>query len=160
MTILISPYSNRLPNGKPSPKNWPQQNWTDLIEQIKKEFHYVHIIQLGIKGEPQIKKTDILLPDLPLERIETLIKDSSFFISVDNFFPHFVSHYENKSGIVIFGPSNPKYFGYLKNKNLYKSDKLFRKNQFWYWDPCDDCNLNNFPTVEEVMVEVRKYLNK
>lgn len=135
MKIVISPFSNlkAMKNGTPHPKNYPY--WPELIKSLK--LHH-EVIQIGITGE-EILTHDFRF-DLSPEQLVELIKEMDLFISVDNFFPHMVHHYYEKlgkSGIVIFSRSNPEIFGYEENKNLLKSKKYLRPDQFLFWDMCE-----------------------
>jgi hypothetical protein len=68
-----------------------------------------------------------------------LTKTWTAFISVENFFPHFV-HYNfkgEKKGIVLFGKSDPEIFGYPENINLLKDKSYLRWDQFGPWEMTD-----------------------
>lgn len=132
MKIIISPYSKQL-RGKdtPHPKNYPF--WPELIQLL--DGH--EIIQIGVKGEGELVPTckfNLSTPDL----IE-LTKDMDCFISVENFFPHFV-HFNfkgEKKGIVLFAKSDPEIYGYPENVNLLKDKKYLRYDQFGPWEYTD-----------------------
>lgn len=131
-TILISPYSRRLRNGKNNPKNFPY--WADLVKRLKAEGYSV--VQVGVAGEPQIDGVDAVKIGLPLKRLAELIKECYAWISVDNFFQHF-AYIEGKKGIVIFSQSDPDIFGHSVNKNLLKDRKYLRDRQFDIWESCE-----------------------
>ncbi len=155
--IVVSPFSNNLPDGKPSPKNWPLENWIELVRLIKEEYPWCHLMQVGTSKESQIKGTDIFFQDRPLEVIAKLVEGSKTFISVDNFLPH-LGNTINKNGIVIWGPSDSRIFGYDNNINLHGDRSLMRKNHFWLWTQCEEIPNEAFPTVEDVMNKLRKIL--
>src|SRR5437016_14422735 len=122
MNIVISPYSSKLHNGNKHPKNYPY--WKELIKSLK---FYHDIIQIGITGEEIL--THNFRFDLKPSQLIDIIKEMDLFISVDNFFPHMVHHYNDKykkNGIVIFSRSNPEIFGYPENVNLLKDKKYLR----------------------------------
>lgn len=154
--ILISPYSNILPNGQESPKNWSKENWIELVNKIKENSDY-NILQIGTFQEEQIKGTDIIFRNRPFEEVKKLIQNSRVILSVDNFLPHFCKTF-NKKCIVIWGPSNPKIFGYKENINLQGDSKYMRRDQFWKWDQCESIDLRVFPSVEQVYNEIIKFL--
>jgi ADP-heptose:LPS heptosyltransferase len=139
--ILIAPYSKRMRNGMPSPKDYPY--WDRLIKLLNKE----PIVQIGIEGEVQ------LVPDfrkgLPIKDIEWLVTQCSYWISVDSFLPHMASHL-GKLGVVLWGPSDPLIFGYPQNLNLLKDRRYLRKRQFEIWET-DSFNPEAFLTPRQVI---------
>lgn len=126
MKIIISPYSQKLRNGKENPKNYPY--WKELIPLISEGNH---IVQIGVVGEEPL--VDNVLFNMPIPELREFIKDMDTFFSVDNFFPHFAHHY-GKHGVVLWGRSNPKIFGYSENLNLFKHVKYFREDQYGMWE--------------------------
>ena len=120
--IIISPYSRKQTDGKESPKNYPF--WKELVSILPGP-----IVQIGQQGEVP------LIPDFRtynFAELKEFIKEMDFFISVDNFFPHFCNHY-GRHGIVLFGTSDPNIFGYPENVNLLKDRKYLRPDQFLWW---------------------------
>ena len=148
--IIISPYSRKIISGKESPKNYPY--WTELIELLNK----YEIIQIGTKEEKQLTKN--FKKDLKLNEIKELIKNSDFFISVDNFLPH-LAHHINKHGVVIFGLSDPNIFGYPENLNILKDRIFLRKNQFSLWDE-SMYNINSFESPARIYDLIAKKYKK
>jgi ADP-heptose:LPS heptosyltransferase len=127
MELLISPYSQNLRNGNRNPKNYPY--WPELIKLLEEAGH--HIIQIGLFNEGALVKD--FRQDLTFKEIEKLIKEVDMWISVDSFLPH-LAHHVGKRGIVIWGKSDYKIFGYEENINIYKDRKYFRINQFDVWE--------------------------
>lgn len=125
--IIISPYSQKLRNGKINPKNYPY--WKELISLIDEQ-----IIQVGVTGEEQ------LVPDfrlnLSMNELKELVLECRTWISVDSFFQHFCWDL-NKPGIVLFGQSDPNIFGHSENTNLLVDRKYLREKQFWLWEQAD-----------------------
>lgn len=128
--IIISPYAQKLRNGKINPKNYPY--WQELVEQLYKNKY--EIVQVGVEGEEQ------LVPDfrknLPLSELAELVNECDTWISVDSFFQHFCWDLK-KPGIVLWSQSNPEIFGHPENINLLKDKKYLRPNQFHIWEQCD-----------------------
>lgn len=125
--IIISPFARKMRNDQPHPKNYPY--WKEVIEQIDEE-----IIQVGVEGEEQ------LVPDfrknLSLTELETLVKQSKTWMSVDSFFQHFCWDIK-KPGVVLFGQSDPIIFGHPENVNLLKDRSYLREKQFWLWEQAE-----------------------
>lgn len=128
MKIIISPFSQKLRNGKENPKNYPFEYWSDVVDVLQKDHE---IIQVGVKGEPQLVPE--FYTNLKMKALKEILDGADTFISVDNFFPHFAHHY-GKRGIVIFSRSNPEIYGYPENINLLKSREHLRPDQFGLWE--------------------------
>lgn len=147
--VVISPYSANLSawGNEPNPKNYPY--WSSIVDYLTSKG--VDIIQIGITPEPKISdKVTQFLKNLHFKEILELIKNSLFWMSVDNFLPHLVQHLTPpKKGIVIFGKSDPNIFGYSTNINILKSREYLRPDQFAYWfnEPFDP---NVFPEPEKI----------
>jgi ADP-heptose:LPS heptosyltransferase len=136
--IVISPYSKKMPSGQSCAKDYPF--WEQLIKLLPGP-----IVQIGLKGEVPLVE-DFRTYSFP--ELKEFIKEMTFFISVDNFFPHFCHHY-GRHGIVLFGTSDPNLFGYPDNVNLLKDRSYLRPDQFlWWYD--EKQNPNAFVSPEKV----------
>lgn len=139
-TCIISPFSRPLRNGKPNPKNYPY--WKELIELLP-----YHVIQIGVKGEEKLVKDCRF--NLSIKELKKLIKDCDLWISVDTFLPH-LAHHVGKSGVVIWGTSDPNIFGYLENKNVIINREKLRSNQFIFWEN-EVFDESVFPKPEQLL---------
>ena len=148
--IIISPYAQRLRNGKINPKNYPY--WQELVEQLYKNKY--EIVQVGVEGEDQ------LVPDfrknLPLAELAKLVNECDTWISVDSFFQHFCWDLK-KPGIVLWAQSNPEIFGHPENINLLKDKKYLRPYQFHLWEQCD-YNKEAFVEPDQVIKYIHDLL--
>ena len=133
MIVLISPYSQKLPEekAKRNPKNYPY--WEEFIFFLKKELPQVNIIQVGVSSEDTLKGIDNVAHNLKPDQLLKLVQSCNAWLSVDNFFQHFCSYYKIPNGFVIFGQSDPKIFGYSINTNVLKNPKYLRPQQFQFW---------------------------
>jgi ADP-heptose:LPS heptosyltransferase len=147
-TIVISPYSRPLRNGKPNAKNWPRKYWDELVGYLRHRNDCV--IQIGVSKETPVLHVNKISYNLPFPDLEKLIKESWVWISVDNFLPHFCHLKKLKPGIVIFGPSDPEIFGYPENINLLKGRQYLREKQFDIWEACE-ANDEAFVFPSDVM---------
>jgi len=93
-----------------------------------KRYPYWEELEDNLSGHAVLKIENKHTEKELLEKIDWC----DVWISIDSFFQHFVSFHNLKPGIVLWGKSDPKIFGYESNKNLYKPDKL-RSNQFLWW---------------------------
>tara|TARA_R110000868_G_scaffold213710_1_gene463838 strand:+ start:175 stop:618 length:444 start_codon:yes stop_codon:yes gene_type:complete len=125
--ILLSPFAKKMRNGKKHPKDYP--HWETLISMIDED-----IVQVGIEGEQQLVAD--FRKNLPLSDLKELVLQCRTWVSVDSFFQHFCWDL-GKSGIVLFGQSDPKIFGHPENINLYADKKFFREKQFWMWEQAE-----------------------
>ena len=149
--IIISPYAQKLRNGKINPKNYPY--WTKLVKELSKNGY--EIVQIGIEGE------DPLVPDfrknLSLTESDKLVKSCDTWIGVDSFFQHFCWDLK-KPGIVLWAQSDPDIFGHSENINLLKDRKYLRKDQFHIWEQCE-YNKHAFVSPDEVMKHIKQIVS-
>jgi len=124
--IIISPYAQKLRNGKKNPKNYPY--WKELLQIIEKN---IHIVQIGLDGEEQL--VDDFRKGLPIAELETLLAECNTWIGVDSFFQH-LAWRKKKRGIVLWSVSDPLIFGHPENINLLKSREYLAENQFLWWE--------------------------
>ena len=122
--IIISPYSQKLPNGKTNPKNYPF--WKELLPLIDD-----HIVQVGVEGEEQLVSD--FRKNLPIQALCELLHQCRTWISCDSFLQHLGWH-EGVRGIVLWSVSDPLIFGHPENLNLLKSRDHLVANQFLTWD--------------------------
>lgn len=153
MKILISPFAQKLRNGKDNPKNFPY--WPELVKLLRDGGF--EVIQIGAAKDTPIEGITEFKQNLKLKEIANLIKECDVWISVDSFLQHLNQYYTKKRGIVIFSQSDPKHFGYPLNNNLLKDKKYLREKQFWLWEQCE-YNKDAFVTAEEVYINVLKEL--
>ena len=112
---------------KQNAKNYPYiQELCDLL--IKDGYH---LIQVGLGSEKRLTGCEYRF-DMPLMDLEKLLKDTGYFLAVDNFLHH-AAHSLGISGIVLFGPSDPEVFGYKDQVNIIKDRSLIRTDQFGFY---------------------------
>lgn len=122
--IIISPYSQKLTNGKTNPKNYPF--WKELIPLIDD-----HIVQVGVEGEEQLVSD--FRKNMTIQALCELLHECRTWISCDSFLQHLGWH-EGVRGIVLWSVSDPLIFGHPENLNLLKSRDHLVANQFLTWD--------------------------
>ncbi|MGC8979009.1 hypothetical protein [Caldisericum sp.] len=154
--VVVSPYAanlNRFGIAN-NPKNYPY--WVEIVKYLK--FKNFKVVQIGVSGEPIIsEEIDEFLVDLPFPQILELLNQCSFWMSVDNFLPHLAQFTKPlKKGIVIWGKSDPKIFGYPNNFNIYKDKKYFRKDQFGYWF-YEEFNPKVFIEPEKIFIVIDSF---
>lgn len=147
--VLIAPYSVKLPNGRPSPKNYP--HWKKLVELLVESGY--EVIQIGVKGEERIDGVGQFITNWPFSKIKDLVNASAVWISVDSWLPHFCHCERLKRGIVLFGQSDPRVFGYSNNINLLRGRDYLRQFQYQSWMDAPD-RPDSFVYAENVMASV------
>ena len=153
--ILIAPYPAKLFNGNISPKSYP--HWPKLVTLLNKEGY--EVIQIGITGEERIEGVSQFITDFPFSKIRELTESCATWLSVDSWFPHFAHYHHLKRGIVLFGPSDNRIFGYRDNVNLLRGRDFLRPNQFESWTQWAP-NPQAFVYAENVIPEVVKLAPK
>ena len=138
--IIISPFVKPLRDGKNNPKNYPY--WETLIEMIDEP-----IIQVGVEGEKQLVSD--FRKNLSISELRKLIQECRTWISCDSFFQH-LAWDEKKTGIVLWGPSDPLIFGHPENINLLKNRSHLAPNQFLWWEATEHKN-ERFVKPKEVL---------
>lgn len=107
MKILINP--GNIQNAKSYPY------WEEFLELVK---------------DQEVKQIKGILPE---QEIIDLVNWCDKWISIDSFLPHLCKYHNLKSGIVIWGKSDPLIFGYPENVNLIKDRNRLRPDQFVFW---------------------------
>lgn len=143
MKILIFPWARGMRNGKPHPKNYPF--WPELIERLQASGH--EVIQTGYPGEPALVQD--VRQGLNLTELAELIKTVDTWIGIDSFGQHYCWDL-GKTGIALFGQSDPVVFGHPENINLLKDRKYLRERQFWLWEQCE-ANDDAWVTPDQVI---------
>lgn len=146
--IIISPYSYTPQH----PKSYPF--WNELIPMLKAEGY--SITQIGKSNEVKLNSVDEYLFDACFKELEDRVKKCKLWISVDSFFPHFVNSItEPIKGVVVWGVSDPKLFGYHYNTNILKSKNNLRQNQIAPWTEVKQ-NPDVFESPEVILDMVKK----
>lgn len=151
-SVIISPYSRGMRNGRENPKNYPY--WPEVIRMLRQNG--LKTIQVGGSGEAKLDCDDFQF-NLPLAELTKLLLNCDTWISVDNFFNHFAT-YHKKRGVVIFGKSDPKLFGYPQNINLLKDRKYLRQHQWEIWE-AEVFDASVFVTPFEVTTAIFQILS-
>lgn len=148
MNILISPYSNELKERR-NAKNYP--HWRELVGLLRLHGHKVY--QIGLPHEQPIG-SDGFLTNYKLNNIKDLLTKFDMFMSVDNFFPHYVNLYrKDMKGFVIFSRSDPKIYGYRQNFNILKDERYLRPDQWGLWKDCEFLE-ESFYTASEILPQI------
>lgn len=124
--IVIAPSSRKLRNGKNNPKNYPF--FKELIALLEKDYDIIQVSSVG--EEALVPNTHF---NCSLDHIKELLKGCALWVSVDSFLQH-LAHHVGKKGVVLWGPSDPRIFGYPNNVNILKDKKYLRIKPFDIWE--------------------------
>jgi ADP-heptose:LPS heptosyltransferase len=128
--ILISPYPAKLRSGIHNAKSYP--HWEELVLMLKENGH--EIIQIGVQGEVRIVGCDQFVINWPYDKLKTLMESCDTFVSVDSFWPHFCHYHRLPRGVVLWGKSDHRVWGYPENENLLRGVEHLREFQYQDWE--------------------------
>ncbi len=121
--VIHTGHSYKFPYGKTPDYEW----WYNLISALPD----CNFFQVGTKKEPSSAEPSRISPDfdlqstnrydlrdeLNLRQVAYLIEKTDTFVAIDSIVTHLSLH-SNKSGVVIWGSSNPRTHGHTHNINL------------------------------------------
>jgi len=128
---------------KESVKNWPEENWSELIQNLKTKFS---IIQLGDDREPTFECIHRYAGKLSMRESAAILSKANYFIGPDSLLMHIANGLEIPSTI-IFGGSRPvNCFGYSENINLSSTPEC---SPCWIHEGYEECQ-NNLICMNEI----------
>lgn len=139
-------------------KNWPLDNWVQLIDSISQDFS---IIQLGDKNEPKLGDITRFAGKYSMRESAALLSQADLFIGPDSLLMH-IANGLNIPSIIIFGGSRPvNSFGYSQNINLSTSPDC---SPCWIHEGYEVCNhelecLHKIST-SDVLTSIELLMNK
>jgi len=128
--VLVSPFCRKMRNGQRNPKEYPW--WPEVVQLLKEKE--VDTEQLAVKDDPDLVGCTTRHNDLSATELRKIIEETNTWLSCDSFLPHFVNAYKLKPGVVVWGKSDPRVFGYMSNKNLLRDERCLREHQFNFWE--------------------------
>lgn len=146
-----------------SMKSWPIDYWGDFVFHFKRMYPKIKVIQLGGPKHRQIKNVDENLAGrLSFETSLRYLKSSLIHIDGDSGLVHARHLFKNPS-IVIFGPTNIRYFGYPENINIPPSfcgDCWWKKGNWMQFCPEGHPSAKCMESTEtsRVLFEISKLL--
>ena len=134
-------------------KNWPQENWLELIQNLKANFS---IIQLGDDKEPIFEGVHRYAGKLSMRESAAILSYASYFIGPDSLLMH-IANGLNIPSTIIFGGSRPvNCFGYADNINL---SITLECSPCWIHHGYDECR-NDLKCLNQISVsQVLKSFN-
>ena len=94
-------------------KLWPEENYSELLGMLKSVFNDIGTVRVGFRtGEDIINNIDIdLTGKTNLGELIVILKNSKLLISSEGGLVH-LNHFTGGKSVVIYGPTDEKYFGY------------------------------------------------
>ena len=127
-------------------KNWPEANWSKLIQNVKASFS---IIQLGDDREPIYEGTHRYAGKLSMRESAAILSKARYFIGPDCLLMHIANGLDIPSSI-IFGGSRPVgCFGYSENVNLKSAPEC---SPCWIHQGYESCG-HDFMCMTAISVE-------
>lgn len=102
-------------------KQWPRENFDQLVSLLHETFPAMEIVQLGGADAEQIDGCDRYLLGKSLELVKYVLKESLLHIDIEGGLVHIATQLGTKC-IVLFGPTPLECFGYPENINLRAGD--------------------------------------
>lgn len=97
---------------------WPTSHWQKLIHLLKAKFPDIKVVQVGGKDCPVYAEADVCLAGkTELTDLPELLNNALCHVDTESGLVH-LAQFLNVRSAVLFGPSDVRFFGYAKNKNL------------------------------------------
>jgi hypothetical protein len=112
-------YDTNVTSGCRSTKQWSERNWRALVSEFKAKHPELMIVQIGGSNSE------------PIDGIDVNLIDKANFHHAAWLLKYAACHVDNESGlvrlaremggraVVIFGPTDPNFFGFTENVNLH-----------------------------------------
>ena len=97
---------------------WPNPYWRKLLQQIKRQFPQITLVQLGPQGNPFYDEADVcLVGQTQLTELPSLLFGARLHLDTESGLVH-LAQYTFAPSVVLFGPSEKDFFVYTRNTNL------------------------------------------
>ena len=104
-------------NEKIIAKQWPRENFEELVQRIKRIYPALSIVQLGVTDAYNLEGVDRYILGRPLGVAAHVLKKSLVHIDIEGGLVHLATQLGTKC-VVLFGPTLEKFFGYEQNINI------------------------------------------
>ncbi len=106
-------------NIKNETRQWPEEYYRRFVRLLKDKYPEVQIIQIGSKKQTPISGVDIDLRDqTDMEEAFSLLKHAKLHISQEGGMVHARHFLGGGTSVVLFGPTDERFYGYPENINL------------------------------------------
>lgn len=103
---------------------WPLTYYNKIIKEIKQTNPNIKIVQLGGKAADDNKMSDVdmnLSEKTTFQELLVLLKNAELHIDGECGMVHLRHFLSSKPSIVVFGPTNEQFLGYVENYNIRSS---------------------------------------
>lgn len=105
-------------NGRRPLKCWPVEKWRALAQQLKAKYPGVWLVQLGGRNSPKFDFADVcLVGQTAVADLPALLQGSLLHIDAESGLVQLTRGLDTRC-VVLFGPTDPAFFGLAKNVNL------------------------------------------
>lgn len=98
-------------------KQWPLEYLEDFVLNFKLKYQDIKVVQVSGKDAHSVQGADYKLIGKPLELTAYVLKHALFHLDIEGGLVHLATQLGTKC-IVLFGPTQEKYFGYEQNINI------------------------------------------
>ena len=98
-------------------KQWSFEYYPHLVQQLKKEFPSIDVVQLGTADAEKIPGAGHYILGKNLAFVEHVLCHSLLHIDIEGGLVHLATQFGTKC-LVLFGPTRDDFFGYPQNINL------------------------------------------
>ncbi|MBR1647575.1 MAG: hypothetical protein IJ685_12505 [Selenomonadaceae bacterium] len=108
---------------------------TEYISLLNITLPQIEVVQIGGGGVELLPNADRHIIDADLEVTKYVLKNSLLHVDCESGLVHLATQLGTKC-LVLFGPTDEKYFGYKENLNLVSD---FCRPCYWAWDNGTTC---------------------
>ena len=116
-------------------KEWPAASVTEYISLLNIYLPQVEVVQVGGGGVELFANADRHLLDANMELVKHVLKNSLLHVDCESGLVHLATQLGTKC-LVLFGPTDEKYFGFKENLNLVSD---FCRPCVWAWADGSTC---------------------
>lgn len=103
-------------------KCWPLEHWQRFIALFKTQYPSLRVVQVGARKSRRIPGVDIdLVEQTTLPEAAWIVKHARLHIDTDSGIVH-LARAVHTPALVLFGPTNPGYYGHASNTNISAGD--------------------------------------
>ncbi len=139
-------------------KSWYNERWVEVVRWLKGRGYAV--IQLGVVFEQSVAGAVKFMGRTSIQQALALFRFAHGFIGVDSVFNHATS-IASLPGVVLFGATTPRIWGYKHNVNIYKGlecQPCFDRRRLMEGD-CPERNCMKSISVDEVIQHLTEIIH-
>lgn len=103
--------------GNRATKTWPERHWQVFLENFRKQYPDLPIVQIGSGNSADLKADISLVKKTTMDEATWILKNSALHVDNESGLVH-LAHFLRTPTICLIGPTNADYFGYPDNHNI------------------------------------------